>query len=70
MERTNEFAGNKIVHIVNTDGWKRGFTVALADLASGHKFSVFRILKEPTGWIPASLYNELKIVKMTCSTNG
>lgn len=71
--RTNEILGTKTVRIVNTGCRKRGFTVALAGAASGHKFPAFLILKEPTGRIPARVYSELKIpsnVKVTCSKNG
>lgn len=71
--RTNEVVGNKTIRIANTGCKKRGFTVALAAAASGHKFPAFIILKEPTGRIPPRVMNELRIpdnVKVTCSVNG
>lgn len=71
--RTNDIVGNNTIRIANTGCKKRGFTVALAAAASGHKFPAFIILKEPTGRIPPRVMKDLRIpnnVKVTCSVNG
>uniref|UniRef100_A0A2L2YHJ1 POGO family transposase, putative n=1 Tax=Parasteatoda tepidariorum TaxID=114398 RepID=A0A2L2YHJ1_PARTP len=71
--RTNDIAGKSTIRITNTGCKKRGFTVALAATASGHKLPAFVILKEPTGRIPPRVLKDLKVphnVKVTCSFNG
>lgn len=71
--RTNDIVGKNSIRITNTGCKKRGFTVALAAAASGHKFAAFVILKEPAGRIPPRVMKELRIpnnVKVTCSVKG
>ncbi|KAH6932007.1 hypothetical protein HPB50_002441 [Hyalomma asiaticum] len=71
--RTNNVAGESTVRIANTGCARRGFTVALAACASGHKLPAFVILKEPSRRIPPKALMSLRIpanVRVTGSKNG
>ncbi|KAH7978654.1 hypothetical protein HPB49_006300 [Dermacentor silvarum] len=57
--RTNNVVGESTVRIANTGCARRGFTVALAACASGHKLPAFVILKEPSGRIPPKAFMSL-----------
>ncbi|KAH6925308.1 hypothetical protein HPB50_003399 [Hyalomma asiaticum] len=59
--RTNNVAGESTVHIANTGCARRGFTVALAACASGHKLPAFIVLKEPSGRISTKAFMSLRI---------
>lgn len=59
--RTNNVAGESTVRIANTGCARRGFTVALAACASGHKLPAFIVLKEPSGRIPTKAFMSLRI---------
>ncbi|KAH7954472.1 hypothetical protein HPB49_018841 [Dermacentor silvarum] len=70
--RTNNVVGESTVQIANTGCPRRGFTVALAACASGHKLPAFVILKEPSGRIPPKAFMSLRIpanVHVTASKN-
>ncbi|KAH6921537.1 hypothetical protein HPB50_002176 [Hyalomma asiaticum] len=71
--RTNNVVGESTVRIANTGCARRGFTVALAACASGHKLPAFVFLKEPSGRIPPKALMSLCIpadVRVTASKNG
>ncbi|KAH7971207.1 hypothetical protein HPB49_020289 [Dermacentor silvarum] len=70
--RTNNVVGESTVRIANTGCTRRGFTVALAAGASGHKLPGFVILKEPSRRIPPKAFMSLCIpanVRVTASKN-
>ena len=61
------------MRIATTGGAKRGFTVALCALASGHKKPAFICLKERNGMIPLRVSRTLRVpdnVRLTASKNG
>ncbi|KAH7983192.1 hypothetical protein HPB52_010010 [Rhipicephalus sanguineus] len=71
--RTNNVVGESTVRIANTGCARRGFTVALAACASGHKLPAFVVLKEQSGRIPTKAFMSLRIpgnVRVTASKNG
>ncbi|KAH7952948.1 hypothetical protein HPB49_002972 [Dermacentor silvarum] len=71
--RTNNVVGESIVRIANTGCVRRGFTVALAACASGHKLPAFVILKKRSRRIPPKAFMSLRIpanVCVTASKNG
>ncbi|KAH6944945.1 hypothetical protein HPB50_006315 [Hyalomma asiaticum] len=71
--RTNNVIGESTVRIANTGCACRGFTVAFAACASGHKLPAFIVLKEPSGRIPTKAFMSLRIpanVRVTASKNG
>ncbi|KAH7941285.1 hypothetical protein HPB49_011688 [Dermacentor silvarum] len=61
---TNNVVGENTVRIANTGCARRGFTVALAACASGHKLPAFVILKEPSGRIPPKAFMSLRIPEL------
>ena len=70
---TNNIIGARDIRIATSGGAKRGFTVALAARASGHKLPAYIVLKEPTGRIPQRVAQALIIpnnVRITCTQNG
>ena len=70
---TNEAICSNTVRIATTGGTKRGFTVALCALASGHKKPAFICLKERNGVIPPRVSQTLRIpnnARLTASKNG
>ncbi|KAH9373443.1 hypothetical protein HPB48_009488 [Haemaphysalis longicornis] len=54
--RASNVVGESTICIANTGCARRGFTVALAAHASGHKLPAFMIFKEPSGKIPAESF--------------
>ena len=70
---TNNVKNQRSVRIATTGGSKRGFTVALCALASGHKRPAYICFKEAKGIIPPRVLASLRIpsnVIVTASTNG
>ncbi|KAL3225640.1 hypothetical protein MRX96_025678 [Rhipicephalus microplus] len=59
--RTNNIIGESSVRIANIGCARRGFTVALAACASGHKLPAFVILKEPSGKITTKAFTKIPV---------
>lgn len=70
---TNSLKNQRSVRIATTGGLKRGFTVALCALASGHKRPAYICFKEAKGVVPPRVLASLRIpanIIVTASTNG
>ncbi len=73
VNATNNIIGERNIRISTTGGGKKGFTVALCELADGTKKLAYVVLKEPVGTIPPSVFVALNIprnVRLTHSRNG
>ena len=58
---TNNVKNQRSVRIATTGGSKRGFTVALCALASGHKRPAYICFKEAKGVVPPRVLTNLRI---------
>ena len=70
---TNNVKNQRSVRIATTGGSKRGFTVALCALASGHKRPAYICFKEAKGVVPPRVLTNLRIpenIIVIGSTNG
>ena len=70
---TNSLKNERSVRIATTGGSKRGFTVALCGLATGHKKPAYICFKERNATIPPRVFANLRIpdnIMVTASLNG